>query len=96
MQLPDATYNSSNTQVYIIFPTDKSVAGLSYISSKKAFASGPHSMPVGLAYEIVATTNKNGSYYYWEGSGTVTADMTVSAAMASETLQDIIVRMHAL
>ncbi len=94
LMMPDNTFTGSNTEVFLIFPSDKSVVSLTYNSSKKAFY---HSkVPLDFSYEIVAVTNKSGSYYYWSGVGTVTADMTLNAAPASETLADIINRMHGL
>ncbi len=99
LSVPDNSFSSDNTEVFLMFPSDKSVMSLYYDGSSKTYKSGfggMNTVPVGLNYEIVLVTNKKESYYYWSGSGTVTTSMSVTAAPASETLADIITRMHAL
>ncbi len=54
-------------------------------------------VPAGLSYELVVITNKNGSYYYYEQSGTVPdGGIKATAAMASETQGDIVSRLQGL
>ena len=95
--MPDNSYTPANTEVFLIFPTDNSVMQLdAYSSANLSFSYITNRIPEGLNYEIVVVTNKNQSYYYWSGTGTITAHMSLNAAPASETLADIISRMHGL
>jgi hypothetical protein len=46
--------------------------------------------PAGLAYKLVVITNKNGTYYYWETSGTIPhGGLKATAVPAVQTLSQI-------
>ena len=54
-------------------------------------------VPAGLSYKLVAITNKNGQYYYWETSGVVPhSGINVHAVLATDTQSDILARMQGL
>ena len=54
-------------------------------------------VPAGLNYELVVIANKNGTYYYWETSGTVPHNgINVNAALAEDSQGDIISRLAGL
>ena len=102
--VPDASYDKSNTQIFMIFPRQQgryytmSVPVNSYNGTTNTFSLNYDGtqIPVGLNYELAVITNKNGNYYYFEQSGVTTNGLTVTAAMAPETKGDIAARLHAL
>lgn len=54
-------------------------------------------VPAGLPYTLVVITNKNGTYYFWQTSGTVPDNgIIVTAAMATDTQGDIVSRLQGL
>ncbi len=98
--VPDTSYNQSNTEVYLSFPTQKYLVLLSgYSNTSNTFSpdySDGTQIPVGFNYALVVITNKNGNYYYYEQSGITTSGMTATAAMAPDTQSDILARIAAL
>jgi len=100
--VPDTSFNETNTQIFIIFPTLNDVtmgdSRQGYIASTNTFSIGNDGdeMPVGMNYELVVIANKNGQYYYYETSGITASGMTINAAMAPETQWDIVARVAAL
>lgn len=99
---PDNSFDPSNTQIFLIFPTINSAVDMSpdfgntYNPSTYTFKLAHGQAPIGMSYKLAVMTNKNGLYYYYETSGTVTDGLTINAAMASESLGDIKTRLHAL
>jgi hypothetical protein len=54
-------------------------------------------VPIGLNYELVVITNKNGQYYYWQTSGVIPHNGVVAnAALAPETQSDVVARLSGL
>ena len=100
--MPDGSYTLDNTEVFLVIPslnsmTQNRIGSYDAATHTIKFGDDGSQVPVGVTYELAIITNKNGSYYYDEISGTTTAaDMTLTAAMAPETLGDILSRIHAL
>ncbi len=97
--VPNTNYNNSNTEISLVFPMQKvSIPVALYNSATNSFSLAYHGnqIPVGLNYELVVITNNNENWYYYEQSGLTTSGMTINAAMASETKNDIISRLQGL
>ena len=100
--MPDGTYTCTNTEIFLVIPSLNSFVQNrigNYDTSTNTFLFGDDGsrVPVGIDYKIVVITNKNGSYSYYETSGTATAaDVNITAAMAAETLPYITGKIHAL
>jgi hypothetical protein len=94
---PDNSFNNKNTQCFFVIPDINSVALIGGLinATDNSFTSGSE-VPIGHNYKIVAITNKNGSYYYWEASGVVASGVTVHATLSPETRGDIIARLKGL
>jgi hypothetical protein len=86
--MPDTNFNASNTQVFIVFPSINSVTNVSvYNAGTSTFSLGMnYEIPVGMTIHIVAITNNNGQYYYFEDAWlTSTANMSVTTTMTPQT-----------
>ncbi len=101
--LPDNSFTTYNTQISLAFPELNCVIEPSLALDSKTNSYFLSYMgldidvaPKGIKYEIVAITNKVGSFYYFEQSGIVTANMTINLALVPETSSDIIARLAAL
>jgi hypothetical protein len=54
-------------------------------------------VPAGLPYTLVVITNKNGTYYFWQTSGTIPHNgIVATAALATDTQTDIVARLQGL
>ena len=96
---PNNSYTYYNTQAFFCFPSFNSVVAGSYLNkiTDGVLNSSLEAPPIGTLYKFVAITNKNGNYYYYESSGTIsTGAITINAAMAPETRGDIIDRITGL
>ena len=93
--VPDASFDKSNTQLFLIFPTINCITASDsregYTASTNTFIFGNHEneVPVGVQYELVVITYKTTGYYCYIQSGITTSGMTINAAMAPDTQQDI-------
>ena len=100
--MPDATFNPSNTQVYIILPaTNSATMGderQEYNSDRYTFKIGNHGnlVPIGMDYIIVVIANKDGTFYFDMKKGVITDGLSVKMDMAVETRGDIKARMAAI
>ncbi len=89
VMMPDTSFNQSNTEVFIVFPTINAAAHMTkYDAATHTFhlAQGAY-IPVGMHVDIVVATNKNGSYYYFgENSVTTESRMFLYAQMSLVSL----------
>ncbi len=92
VMLPDTSFNQSNTEVYLVFPTINAAARMTeYTSSSHTFhlAKGYY-IPVGMQVDVVVAANKNGGYYYFQQDGVNTDDnMFLFAQMSIVSLDYI-------
>jgi hypothetical protein len=96
--LPDGTFNASNTQVYIALPGYKVTLGIGvYSSLTKTYSlnSGSY-LPVGAGFELVVIANKNGSFYYYSSTGTISDGISITATMTPKTENEILNALHTL
>ena len=97
--LPDTSFNSLNTQVFIIFPTydhNSAVQLRSYNADTRSFSLGAAQINVNYTYYVAVLGYKYGVFYYYQTSGTVTSGMSVSATPTQDTRADIKTKMLAL
>jgi hypothetical protein len=97
--LPDNSFCDTNTQAYIIYTDIKTAVVLSPMGVRPTMMFGSNrenNIPVGKPYKVVAVANKNGSYFYYESSGTITENMSLKAEVAPDSYGDIKARLHAL
>ncbi len=100
--VPDGSFNPTNTQIFVVFPTINSITmgddRQIYTASTNTFIVGNHmdSVAVGMSYEVAVIANKNGSFYYFSQKGTTAKGMTINATMAPETSGDITARLAGL
>ena len=95
----DTTFNASNTEVFIVFPTINSVVSAEqYTPATHTFSLyGGYIIPVGYTVDLVVISNVGGSYYYYQELGvTVTAGMAFHPVMAPHTLSYIHTALAAL
>jgi hypothetical protein len=92
---PDASFNDSNSCVFIVFPAINSVAYMAcYNNGSHSFSltqagSGGYNV-LGLTVHIIGLCNKNGTYYYSELlNKTVTANMSVNLSFQQQSLSYI-------
>lgn len=91
--MPDASFNQSNTQVFVIFPTLNMVTSMyNYDTATHTFKFGYDSyfLPVGTNIKVVVLAAK-GTLYYMDvqSSINVTAGMSVSTTMPTQSLTQI-------
>jgi len=82
LQTKDASFNHTNTQVFVVFPSINSVASpTKYDPNTHTFQfSDGFLIPVGIEAGFVVMTNKNGVYFYEEiPAQTVTTNMRTEA-----------------
>jgi hypothetical protein len=92
--LPDNSFTQFNTNIFIMLPTENAVT---QFEAEDALTYKPRiKLPTGSSYKLVVITNKGGTYYYCEKTGTITAGESISPSMAEETLYDIKARLGAL
>ena len=92
VMMPDTSFNQSNTEVFIVFPTINAAAHMSqYDASTHTFdLPKGYYIPVGMPVDIVVATNKNGSYYYYGDTGVNTTDnMFIYAELSAASLDYI-------
>lgn len=99
--MPDNSFSPSNTEIFLVFPAINSVCSISAIGNSYTPATNTFKLthgqaPIGMRYELVVIANKNGSYYYYQASGVITANMAISAPLALETIEDIKARLAGL
>ena len=90
--MPDTSFNQSNSEVFIVFPTINAAARISGYTAATHTFSLPQGyyVPLGLPVDIAVATNKNGTYYYYQQTGiTTTENMVVFPNMAQLNLTDI-------
>jgi hypothetical protein len=94
--IPDSSFNPGNMQVFMIFPSDRSVmssSGYSSISKKASFMN----VPVGMTVTLVIMANKGGNFYYYEQSSiTIANGLTLNATPVAQTLSYIQGRLTSL
>ena len=92
VMMPDTSFNQSNTEVFIVFPTINAAAHLSQYNVATHTYDLPkgYYVPVGMPVDIVVATNKHGNYYYFGESGVNTTDnMFLYAEMSLVSLDYI-------
>ena len=109
--MPDTSFNPTNTQIYIVFPTINSVMSNVLVSAggyaSANWNSATHTIsmmsegnssivPTGLNYELVVITCKNNNYYYFSTSGTTTMGLSVNASMVVDAQSDIATKLSML
>ena len=97
--VPNANFNGSNTQVFLVFPDKKMNVPVTFYSDNNnsfSLERDGTQIPVGLNYQLVAMTNNNGSWYYYEESGVTSSGMIVHADLSPESEGDIIARLAGL
>ncbi len=102
--MPDSTFNPSNTQVYLVLPSLKSVmsnadprgagiGGTDYVLKTNTInlisESQKDIVPIGLGYKFIVLTNKSGRFYYYETSGNITRELKLKATMAPKTKEEV-------
>lgn len=94
IDIADTSFHSSNTAVFVIFPSINSV-GPAYGSSAHDFEY--HNVPVGTTIEIVCISAIGSKYYYSHQTGVaVTAGMTIHPTMTVQTFAFITAALAAL
>ena len=85
--MPDSTFNSSNSEVFIVFPDINSAAHMSQFTPAANMFDLPkgYYIPVGMTVDVVVATNKNGTYYYYQQTGITTTSGTVIFANMSQS-----------
>jgi len=101
--IPDKSFNTSNTEIFIAFPQKKCVINIvdirdsSYVTTNAFILNDDgNTIPVGLNYEIVIIAKKNSFYYYYQGSGVTTNNFSLNITPYAETRNDIIMRLAGL
>jgi len=90
--MPDTSFNQSNSEVFIVFPTINAAAHMSQYTVATHTFDLPkgYYIPVGMPVDIAVATNKNGTYYYYQQTGITTTDnMVIFPTMAQDNLLDI-------
>ncbi len=97
--VPDTSFNQSNTEVFVVFPSITAATHMTqYSASTHTFdlSSGFH-VPVGMTIEIAVVTNKGGNWYYYEQTGiTTTSGISLTASMSVQSLSYILAHISAL
>ena len=98
--LPDTSYNSSNTSIYIIFPDLNAVMSnvqslggtLSTTQQILTLTSEGNSniIPDGAHYKLVILSDQNHNFYYNESSGTVSGNLNMFPIFESKTPTEIV------
>jgi len=107
--VPDASFNPNNTDVYLILPSincamstiEPDLGGDSYKAATNTITlvseTETNIVPVGMAYELVVIANKNGQYYYYTQTGTISHNgLVATAILAPETQSYVNTQLQAL
>jgi len=90
---PDSSYNQSNTRVFVIFPDQNMVTGLShYDAATSTFSLGYPSyyLPVGTNIKVAVMTARNNDYYFdLKENITVTNNISVTVSPAIQSVSAI-------
>ncbi len=92
VMLPDTSFNQSNTEVFVVFPTINAAAHMSQynIATHTFDLPNGYYIPTGMPMDIVVATNKSGSYYYYsDTSVSTTNNMFIYAEMSQMSLDAI-------
>ncbi len=90
--VPDTSFNTNNTMVFLFFPSINSATYFNtYSWGTHSFSlSGGYNVPVGMAVHIVSISNVNGTYYYSEMlNQTITNNMSVNISPQPQSLSYI-------
>lgn len=91
-EVPDTTYNDSNTAVFLIFPSINSVTRIyNYTSTDpNVFMTGPgYQIPVGITVKVAAISDRGGGVFHSSiQTVTVTAGMRVNLVFSPTTVAD--------
>jgi len=90
--VPDNSFDNTNTQIYIVYPSINSTQKFSgtYNKLTHAFNNPGIKIPNGMTIEIVVLAYKKDSYYYYDKTGIPTNGMSVNADLITDTKDDII------
>jgi len=99
--MPDTSFNTYNTTIYLIFSDLNSVARVDpyyYEKSTKSFSLKYYTLPVGYTMTVITLCKKtNGTYYFSEQNGlTITDAMSINIPMTEKTLDFIKTRLGEL
>ena len=97
--VPDTSFNSANSEVFVLFPTINAAAHMSlYTVATHSFdLPKGYYIPVGMPIDIVVATNKNGTYYYYQETGITTINgLFIFANMQQSTLAYITTQLQGL
>lgn len=97
--VPDTSFNQSNTEVFVVFPTINAAAHMSQYNAAAHSFDLPkgYYIPVGEPIDIVVATNKNGAYYYFQQTGiTTVTGLFVFANMSQSSLAYISAQLQGL
>ena len=97
--MPDTSFNQSNSEAFIIFPTINAAAHMTnYTIATHTFdLPNGYYIPVGMPVDIAVATNKNGKYYYYQQTNTTTTyNMVITANMAPDSLSYIATQLQGL
>ncbi len=97
--MPDTSFNQTNTEVFIVFPTINAAARMSEYSYTTHTFDLPkgYYIPVGMPIDIAVATNKNGIFYYYQQTGITTVNnMVIFSTMEQDNLLDITNQLHGL
>ncbi len=83
-----AGHNGSNTVVWLVFPVQNSLTGLSSSGTSTFSTGSTYQLPVGLPVQVVALSNVGGSYSWAILSTTITMGMTVDLTFEPTTLEE--------
>lgn len=90
---PDTSFNASNTQAYLVFPSINSVTNTSsYSAATHTFSlyQPSYLVPIGMEMHLVVMSNKSGKYYYYQKKGIfISANMTENVVMTEKPLAEI-------
>ena len=91
--MPDTSYNSTNTQVFVVFPTINSVASMySYDVATHTFSFGfpAYYLPVGTVIKIVVLGGKDNTFFMDKQTNvSVTSGMSVTSNPTTTTISTI-------
>lgn len=98
VNLPNADFNSTNTEIYLIIPAIRLIVPIEgYDATTNNYSISPAGIevPTGLNYEVVVITNYS-SWYFYEASGLTASGMSITAVPTIATWTGLINTIQAL
>ena len=96
VQMPDTSFNDNNTVGFLIFQSIN-CAMPSWMTFKNSINYTTFKgLPIGMNYQLVIITNKNGNWYYFQQEGVIARGMSINANMTPESQTYIKSKLSAL